>query len=76
MTTHSTYGIAGLNCNGCVNTLTNKVTTLAGVQSVDVALVSGGTSRLTIAYGLPLDDDSMRSALARLGYAPIDPIAV
>jgi copper chaperone CopZ len=76
MTTHSTYGIAGLNCNGCVNTLTKKVTTVDGVQSVDVALVSGGTSQLTVTFGAPLDDYSMRAALSTLGYTPIDLISV
>ena len=72
MTTRTTFGINGLNCGGCVNTLTKKLTAVEGVESLDVDLTSGGTSIVSICYDEPLDAGKVRQALITAGYTLSD----
>ena len=76
MTTRTTYGVNGLNCGGCVSTLTKKLTAVEGVESVDVDLTSGGTSLVSVSYGGPLDSEKLRQALITAGYTLSEPASM
>ena len=67
MTSATTYTVAGMTCNGCVNKVTNAVTDIAGVEDVDVD-VSTGTLEI---FG-SADDGAIRAAVAKVGYQIVD----
>ena len=60
-----TWTVAGMTCAHCVDSVTDEVTELAGVRSVDVVLDSG---RLTVTSDSPLGDDLVGEAVAEAGY--------
>ena len=61
--TTTTYTVAGMTCNGCVNKVTNAVTGVEGVVDIDVD-VSDGTLEVTG----QIDDAAIREAVAQAGY--------
>ena len=61
--TTTTYTVAGMTCNGCVNKVTNAVTGVEGVVDIDVD-VSDGTLEVTG----QVDDAAIREAVAQAGY--------
>lgn len=63
----TTYTVAGMTCNGCVNKVTNAVTDVPGVEDVDVD-VSTGTLEI---FG-SADDGAVRAAVAQLGYQIVE----
>jgi copper chaperone len=67
MTSATTYTVAGMTCNGCVNKVTNAVTDIPGVDDVDVD-VSTGTLEI---FG-SADDGAVRAAVAKVGYQIVD----
>jgi len=44
----STYAVTGLTCAHCAAAVRSELSTLPGVTHVDVALVAGGTSSVTV----------------------------
>lgn len=60
----STYTVTGMTCEHCVASVTEEVSEVPGVQSVDVELVSG---RLTV-VGDQVADDAVRAAVEEAGY--------
>ncbi|GAA4626815.1 heavy-metal-associated domain-containing protein [Cellulomonas oligotrophica] len=64
----TTYEVTGMTCGHCVSSVTTEVSKLAGVSDVDVALVQGGTSRVTVSSSAPLPLDDVRSAVDEAGY--------
>ncbi len=66
--TSATYTVAGMTCGHCVNAVKDEVSQLAGVTAVDVDLVAGGDSTVTVASKAPLDDDLVRAAVDEAGY--------
>ena len=46
--TTTVYGLTGLTCGHCVNAVTEEVSEIEGVSGVEVELVAGGTSSLTV----------------------------
>jgi len=62
--------VTGLTCGHCVNTVTGALEALDGIDSVDVDLVNGGESVVTIETST--DDDLLAviaQTLATEGYA-------
>jgi copper chaperone len=57
--------IANLKCSGCGNTITTKMGTLQGMQSV---VVNHDTDTVTVNYDFPLTRDTITSTLLSLGY--------
>jgi copper chaperone len=68
-TTTSTYLVAGMTCDHCVAAVREEIGNLDAVQEVDVDLVPGGTSRVTVTSTTALPDDQVRVAVDEAGYA-------
>jgi copper chaperone len=60
-----TWTVAGMTCDHCVASVTEEVSELPGVRSVDVVLDGG---RLTVESDGPLSDDDVRAAVEEAGY--------
>jgi len=67
MSSTTTYAVAGMTCNGCVNKVTNAVTGVPGVEDVDVDVSTGMLEVIGSA-----DDAAVRAAVAEVGYAIVD----
>ncbi|WP_058234894.1 heavy-metal-associated domain-containing protein [Devriesea agamarum] len=65
--TTTTYQVTGLTCGHCVKAVTEEVGELHGVSSVNVDLVKGGASTLTITSESPLERDAVQAALHEAG---------
>ncbi|WP_029288669.1 heavy-metal-associated domain-containing protein [Cellulomonas sp. HZM] len=66
--TTTTYGVDGMTCGHCVQHVTTEVSALPGVSSVDVELVVGGSSRVTVTSDAPLADADVAAAVDEAGY--------
>jgi copper chaperone CopZ len=62
-----TFAITGLTCGHCVHSVTEEVSALAGVESVAIDLVAGGTSTLTVSSAEALSDEAIAAALDEAG---------
>jgi len=62
-------GVTGMTCGHCVAAVTEELSAIPGVGSVDVALVPGGVSTVTVASEAPLGEDAVRAAIEEAGYA-------
>ncbi len=60
--------VTGMTCGHCVASVTEEVGAVAGVQAVDVELVVGGSSRVTVRSAGPIDESSVRVAIEEAGY--------
>ncbi len=61
----TSYTVVGMTCGHCVNAVTEEVSVVPGVTTVDVDLASGG---LTVTSTEPVDDDAVRAAVEEAGY--------
>jgi copper chaperone len=61
------YTVYGMTCQHCVLSVTEEVSELAGVDSVDVDLESG---RLVVS-GAGYSDDGVKAAVAEAGYEAV-----
>ena len=66
-TTTTSYPVTGMTCAHCVGAVTEELTALPGVTAVNVDLVAGGTSTVTITSDTPLDTDQVHTALDEAG---------
>ncbi len=66
-------GVQGMTCGHCVRSVTEELTALPGVTDVQVELVNGGTSKVTISATEPLTDEDIRAAVEEAGYAIAPP---
>lgn len=62
-----TFSVTGLNCQSCVNHVTEAISGLAGVESVSIDLDPKGTSTVHVEAAQPLTDDDVQAALAEEG---------
>jgi len=67
-TTTATFSVTGMTCSHCVAAVTEEVSRLAGVSSVDVDLNAGGDSRVTVTSAAPLPVEAVRAAVDEAGY--------
>ncbi len=67
--TTTTFRVDGMTCGHCVRAVTEELSALPGVTGVDVDLVTGGSSPVTVTSDAPLDDSAVSAAVAEAGYA-------
>jgi copper chaperone CopZ len=68
----TTYPVTGMTCGHCVTSVTEEVSALPGVTGVDVQLVTGGTSQVTVTSERPLDRTAVAAAIDEAGYQLAD----
>ena len=68
MSTLTTFAVDGMTCDHCVRAVTQEVERLPGVQAVEVGLVAGGTSSVTITSDQPVDVAAVAEAVDEAGY--------
>lgn len=62
------YGVGGMTCSHCVASVTEELRQLDGVSNVDIDLVAGGISRVTVGSSRALDDAEVAAAVDEAGY--------
>jgi len=62
-----TYPVTGMTCGHCSTAVTAELSAVPGVQQVQVDLVAGGTSSVTVTSAQPLDRSAVESALDEAG---------
>jgi copper chaperone CopZ len=69
MSQTTTFSVDGMTCGNCVKHVTEELTGLAGVQDVQIQLVTGGSSPVTVVSEGPLADADIAAAVEEAGYA-------
>ncbi|WP_250447809.1 heavy-metal-associated domain-containing protein [Actinotalea sp. C106] len=69
----TTVGVQGMTCGHCVSSVDEELRALTGVTAVDVDLVTGGTSTVTITSTEPLSDEAVAGAIDEAGYTIAPP---
>ncbi|WP_306231494.1 heavy-metal-associated domain-containing protein [Agrococcus beijingensis] len=64
-----TFEVEGMTCGHCVSSVTEEISGLAGVEGVQVELVVGGRSKVTVNADAPLRLDDVRAAVSDAGYS-------
>ena len=62
-------GVVGMTCGHCVSSVTEELSSLDGVASVNVQLNVGGVSTVTVASTSALDPEAVRAAVDEAGYS-------
>lgn len=62
-----TFKVPNVGCNGCVNTIRNEVSELAGVQSVNGDVDS---KTVTVEWDTPASWEQIEATLVDIDYAP------
>ena len=65
--TTQTYSVTGMTCGHCAGAVTSELKSVDGVTAVDVDLVAGGTSTVTVTSDAPLDEAAVAAALDEAG---------
>lgn len=65
MSTTTTYTVAGMTCSHCVSAVTEEVSSVPGVEDVEVEVDSGA---LTVTGSAAVDPVAVREAVAEAGY--------
>lgn len=63
--TQQTWTVSGMTCGHCVASVTEEVSEIPGVRSVDVVLETGV---VTVVAETALTDDAVRAAVEEAGY--------
>ena len=63
----TTHGLTGLTCGHCVKAVTEEVSEIDGVTDVEVELVAGGTSTLTVTAEGEVPADALAAAIDEAG---------
>jgi copper chaperone len=66
MSSKSTWTVTGMTCGHCVASVTEELTELDGVESVEVVLETG---EVTVLSEQPLDPGAVARAISEAGYA-------
>ncbi|MFC0430394.1 heavy-metal-associated domain-containing protein [Kutzneria buriramensis] len=61
----STYTVTGMTCGHCVRSVTEGISTIDGVDEVDVDLATG---RVIVTAHHPVPDDEVHAAVIAAGY--------
>jgi copper chaperone len=62
-----TFQVPNIGCDGCVNTIKNEVSQIAGVQVVDAAV---DTKTVTVKWETPATWQKIAETLEEIDYAP------
>lgn len=69
----STFEVSGMTCGHCVKSVTEELSQLEGATKVDVALVPGGVSQVTVSSVGGLDPAAVAAAVDKAGYVLVAP---
>ncbi|MFI7493751.1 heavy-metal-associated domain-containing protein [Kocuria sp. M4R2S49] len=64
----TTVNVSGMTCGHCVMSVTEELTELEGVESVDVDLMAGGVSPVVLTSSRELPEDEIKEAVEEAGY--------
>ena len=64
----TSYQVTGLTCGHCVTAVTGQLSALPEVSDVQVDLVAGGVSTVSVTSEEPLADQTVAAALDEAGY--------
>ncbi|GAA1112118.1 heavy-metal-associated domain-containing protein [Arthrobacter flavus] len=64
----TTVSISGMTCGHCVDSVSEEISAIEGVQSVTVDLNKGGVSTATVTSDGDLDPGQIGEAVAEAGY--------
>jgi copper chaperone len=64
----TTVSISGMTCGHCVSSVTEELSSLAGVTDVSIELNKGGISLATVTSSLTLSPAEIGEAVAEAGY--------
>lgn len=62
------YSVTGLTCGSCAGRVSSALTALDGVQDVQIALVPGGTSTVSVISSQNLPRTSVQDVVEKAGY--------
>ncbi len=65
--TNNTFAVTGLTCGHCVGAVTDELRELPGVSGVDIDLVAGGVSTVTVTASIPPTNEQVAAALDEAG---------
>ena len=65
--TTRTYQVTGMTCGHCASSVASELKALDGVSDVNVDLVAGGTSTVTVTSTSALEDTQVAAALDEAG---------
>jgi len=68
----ASYGVEGMTCSHCVASVTEELSGLHGVERVNVELVAGGVSRVTVSSATALAHGDVVAAIDEAGYQLAD----
>jgi copper chaperone CopZ len=66
MAVTTTYTVTGMTCGHCVQAVTDEISAIPGVESVDVQLATGA---VTVVSEQSLSQDAVMAAVDEAGYA-------
>ena len=61
-----TYTVTGMTCGHCAASVTEEISEIPGVESVDVVVDTGA---VTVTSAAPLDPAAVQAAVEEAGYA-------
>ncbi|MGH3472681.1 MAG: heavy-metal-associated domain-containing protein [Nocardioidaceae bacterium] len=64
---NQSFPVTGMTCAHCVHAVTTELKALGGIHDVDVELVPGGISTVTITCSQPLERSQLAAALDYAG---------
>lgn len=64
----TTVTVSGMTCSHCVNAVSEELRAIDGVQDVQIDLVAGGDSPVTILSSAPLSPQAIAAAVDEAGY--------
>ena len=67
--TRTELAVTGMTCHHCVASVTEELSELDGVSTVNVDLVVGGASTVTVESATPLEPAAVEAAITEAGYA-------
>lgn len=65
--------VQGMTCGHCVRSVQEEISEIPGVTDVQVELVSGGTSTVTVTSTEPVPAEALEAAVAEAGYTVAPP---
>lgn len=68
---NTTLNIDGMTCGHCVASVTEELTAIEGVTTVDIDLNAGGISTARIESSGPISEATLSEAVAEAGYTVV-----
>lgn len=65
--------VQGMTCGHCVRSVQEEIREIPGVTDVEVTLVSGGTSTVTVTSTEPVSAEALADAVTEAGYTVAPP---